>query len=86
VAEASIVARLLRLRLLTLDATVVMSPAAVMAPAGRPRAAAPLLDGPRSPPAPAAPVGRRLALAARAVDESAAALAAARQSARRIGA
>jgi hypothetical protein len=70
VVEASIVARLLRLRLLTLDATVMVSPAAVVAPA----AAQPVVPA-RPARAPAEPVGRRLAHAARSVDESAAMLA-----------
>jgi len=86
VAEASIVARLLRLQLLTLDATVVVSPAIVSSPtprpAGRPPVRAPLNGSARTPlPAPAAPVGRRLTEAARTLDASAATLAAARRAA-----
>jgi hypothetical protein len=83
VAEASIVARLLRLRLLRLDATVVVSPAVVTARSSRPGAAAqPARDGPvrtREAPVPARPIGRRLAEAARTLDENAAALAATRR-------
>jgi hypothetical protein len=91
VAEASIVARLLRLRLLTLDATVVVAPADVTA--ARARHARSAHDAPASsarptaahstvPPAtapPARPIGRRLAQAARLLDESAATLAATRR-------
>ena len=99
VAEASIVARLLRLRLLTLDATVVISPAVVTTPPSGPRPAAPRPAAPRPAVAPArdgsararpalAPagsIGRRLAQAARSVDESAATLAATRHAAGRAG-
>ncbi len=84
--EASIVARLLRVRLLTLDATVMVSPAVVVAPAAQPRPAAAALDRPlraHAAPLPAAPVGRRLAQAARSLDESAATLAATRRFAQR---
>lgn len=83
VAEASIVARLLRLRLLTLDATVLVSPAVVTTPSSGTRpVGSPASDG-RAPARaarvpPARPVGGRLAAAARDVDESAATLAAAR--------
>ncbi len=88
VAEASIIARLLRLRLLTLHATVVVSPAVVTKSstrepsARRPHAAATrTFDGPAQTydATPARPVGRRLAQAARTVDESAATLAATRR-------
>ena len=91
VAEASIVARLLRLRLLTLNATVVVSPALVTEPSQRtepsrqtPPASSPARDG-RAPlhaaPTSAAPIGRRLAQAARSVDENAAMLATRREAA-----
>ena len=79
VAEAAIVGHVLGLRLLTLDATVVLSPAVVTAPSST-RPAVPALQGPLRPvDAPAsAPLGRRLAEAARSIDEGAAALAQAR--------
>jgi len=91
IAEASIVARLLRLRLLTLDATVVVSPAAVTATrAGRdgrvPAPAAPAVPAVPAVPAasvqsaaPGRPIGQRLAQAARTIDEGAATLAATRR-------
>jgi hypothetical protein len=88
VAEASIVARLLRLRLLTLDATILVSPAVVTAPAAQPRsAAAPRGDlrWTHAADAPAQPVGKRLAEAARSVDASAATLAATRRRSARVG-
>jgi hypothetical protein len=80
VVEASIVARLLRIRLLRLDATVVIAPADVTmrrsAPAAVRRAAR------TSPPAPSGPSGRRgLAEAVRTIEEGAAILAEARRSA-----
>jgi hypothetical protein len=88
VAEASIVARLLRLRLLTLNATVVVSPAVVTEPSRHrqaPPATPPARDGRAplyvAPAAATAPIGRRLAQAARSVDESAATLAEARREA-----
>jgi hypothetical protein len=71
VAEAAIVARLLRLRILTLDATVLFSPARVTTPtrerpaaAGFPRAAAGRAAWARP-----TPVGRGLADARRTLDE-----------------
>jgi hypothetical protein len=83
VAEASIVARLLRLRLLTLDATVVVSPAVVTEPSQQARPATRPARDVRAPlhgaSPTAAPIGRRLAQAARIVDESAATLAATRR-------
>jgi hypothetical protein len=91
VAEASIIARLLRLRLLTLDATIVVSPAVVTEPSQQARPATPPArpataparrDGRAPLPAaarPAAPIGRRLAEAARSLDEGAATLAATRR-------
>lgn len=83
VAEASIIARLLRLRLLTLDATVVVSPAVVTEPAQQARPVTPPARDGRAPlhaaPPPAAPIGRRLAQAARSLEESAATLAATRR-------
>jgi hypothetical protein len=80
VAEAAIVARLLRLRILTLDATVLFSPARVAGPAPapttvRPAAAPPPRCGPGSASARPAPVGRGLTDAVRTLEESAATLA-----------
>jgi len=84
VAEASIVARLLRLRLLTLDAVVMVTPAAVTAPrradAALPPATSAAVRGTPGTP-PARPIGARLAQAARTLDESAATLAATRNAA-----
>lgn len=86
VAEASIVARLLRLRLLTLDATVLVSPAVVKAQSPGARSVdSPAFDGRALARAPAPPVGGRLAEAARTVHESAATLAATRHAAGSAG-
>jgi hypothetical protein len=91
VAEASIVARLLGIRLLTLRATVVVCPADVTAPAASGSRAArpgprPPLGSPAAPAArpgpPARTAGRGLAEAVRALDESAAILAASRRDGR----
>jgi len=91
VAEASVVARLLRLRLLTLDATVVITPARVTAPSPPERppspperraAVPPGLDHPpaaHAAPDRGEPIGRRLTQAARTLDESAETLAALRR-------
>lgn len=84
IAEASIVARLLRLRLLTLDAVVMVTPAAVTAPHARRGADVPASSAPAAvvhSPAPARPIGQRLAQAARTLDEGAATLAATRDAA-----
>lgn len=78
--EASIVARLLRIRLLTLDASVLVVPATAeppAPPATRPREqAAPRAPGPRSTPTGSS--RRRLAVAIRRIDECDALLARAR--------
>jgi hypothetical protein len=79
--EASILARLLGIRLLTLDATVVLVPADVPAPSAAPR------DSPvrTSPPSPGLPrarsgaVGGGLADAVRSINEGAELLAEARR-------
>ena len=89
VVEASIVAWLLRLRLLTLHATIVISPAVVTEPSQQARPALrPARDGRaplRAASPPAAPIGRRLAEAARTLDESAATLAATRRAGASLG-
>jgi hypothetical protein len=77
VVEASIVARLFRMRLLRLDATVVIAPADVTTPTAarhdsRPRPSARSLGVPPHRPGPAA---GRLAEAVRRIDDSAAILA-----------
>ena len=78
VAKASIVARLLRIRLLTLEATVVIAPADVTAPSpASPGVAArrPSTPSPRALPARSAASGRRgLAEALRTIDETTAIL------------
>jgi pyridoxal biosynthesis lyase PdxS len=74
VVEASIIARVLRIPLLTLDATVVVFPADAT-PA---RSAAPH-DAQARTPARSGPLGRRLVEAARSIDEGAAMLAEARR-------
>jgi hypothetical protein len=78
VAEAAIVAHLLRLRVLTLDATVLFSPAVVTAPlAARPgRASVPRSGG--ALPARSGAIGRNLAEAVSNLEEGAAMLAEAR--------
>jgi len=84
VVEASILARLLGMRLLTLDATVVVAPADVMV-----RSSAPRRDSrPRGParsvgasPARSGALGRGLAEAVRSIDEGAAMLAETRRTA-----
>jgi len=87
VVEASIIARLLRLRLLTLDATVVIVPAEAAARSEvRGRAAARPVRSVRSagalPPGRSQPSGRRgLAEAVRTIEEGAAILAAGRRGA-----
>ncbi|HKG01836.1 MAG TPA: hypothetical protein VKB03_01535 [Conexibacter sp.] len=84
VVEASILARLLRLRLLTLDATVVIVPAEVAARSeARGRAAArPARSAGALPPGRSQPSGRRgLAEAVRTIEEGAAILAAGRRGA-----
>jgi len=80
VAEAAIVGHVLGLRLLTLDLTVVVSPAVVAAPASI-RSAAPAARTPvgSADALPPAPIGRRLAEAVRRIDEGAAMLATARR-------
>ena len=80
VVEASITARLLGIRLLKLDATVVVVPADVTAPAAAPhdsRPPAPAWFASAPPPRPAA-AGRGLAEAVRNIHEGAAILAEAR--------
>lgn len=80
VVEASVLVRLLRIRLLRLDAEVVIVPAEVTAPPS-------LSSGSRQPPARSAgvapprsrPTGGRLAEAVRCIDEGAALLAEARR-------
>ncbi|HEX7292205.1 MAG TPA: hypothetical protein VF250_13860 [Conexibacter sp.] len=80
VVEASIVARLLGIRLLTLHATVVVSPAEVTAPAAGPHDARRLRSMPTAARAtPAGASGRGLAEAVRTIDESAAIIAASRR-------
>lgn len=78
--EASVLARLLGIRLLRLEANVIVSPAAL-------RRAAPIdydapvrssVEAPALPPARSAAIGGRLANAERIIDEGAASLAAAR--------
>jgi hypothetical protein len=69
--EASVTARLLGLRILTLDATMALVPADVtVTPARVPRRATPALTRPSvRPPGPQAPAGHRLADAVRTLDE-----------------
>jgi hypothetical protein len=74
--EASIVARLLRIRLLTLDASVLLLPAVAESSAS-PTAA--YLDAPRSRPPPTGSPRRRLSDAMRSIEEGAADLARARR-------
>jgi len=79
--EASIVARLLRVRLLTLDASVLVLPAGLepsALPAALPGESRGVETPSRRPPAAGNP-RRRLADAMRSIDEGAAALAKARQ-------
>lgn len=81
VVEASILARLLGIRLLTLDATVVIAPADVRAPSAAARDPRPRTSA-RPVGAPAARSGvrgRGLAEAVRSIDEGAALLAEARR-------
>ncbi|HEU4703895.1 MAG TPA: hypothetical protein VFS37_15550 [Conexibacter sp.] len=84
VVEASIVARLLRIRLLRLDATVVVLPADVAEPLPQPSPARPPprreLGGPSTDGRP------RLAEAVRAIEESAAILARTRRAGGRVSA
>jgi hypothetical protein len=83
VAEAAIVARVLRLRILTLDATVAFTPAVVTAASAGPSRPAVLSSGAALPAAGRSTevVGRRLADAIRSIDEGAAMLARARETA-----
>jgi hypothetical protein len=69
VVDASIVARLLGIRLLRIDAVLTLSPARIVAPAASPRARR-AQDG--------RPIGAGLALARRHIDEGAASLVASR--------
>lgn len=73
--KASVIARLLGIRLLTLDATVLLAPAEIAAPP--PPAPAP---APSRLAGSAGPVGDGLSAAARFIEEGAASLAAARSS------
>ena len=69
--EASVVARLLRIRLLVIDASVVVAPADVK---GRERPATPAANEPLAPVAPqtrSRPIGERLAAAERYLSEGA---------------
>jgi hypothetical protein len=68
VVEASVVARLFRVRLLAIDASLVVSPARVMN----------RFPVPGAPPARARTIGARLAAAERCLDEGAASLEASR--------
>ena len=81
VVEASVLARLLGIRLLRLDATVVLVPADVTPPSSAsyqlPRRAS--ARSARVPRARSDPVGRRLAHAVRSIDEGAELLAEARR-------
>jgi hypothetical protein len=81
VVEASILARLLGIRLLRLDATVVVVPAAVTAPPSGPRDRQRLASAPRAgvPRTRSGAAGHRLADAVRSIDEGAAILAEARR-------
>jgi hypothetical protein len=79
--EASILARLLGIRLLTLDATVVLVPADVPAPSAAPRDSPVRTSAPSPglPPARSGAVGGRLADAVRTINEGAELLAEARR-------
>lgn len=85
--EASILARVLGIRLLTLDATVMLVPADVTAPSSEPHSSSALHDSPARTPARSSDVpraqsgavGRGLADAVRSINEGAALLAEARR-------
>jgi hypothetical protein len=77
VVEASLLARLLRLKLLHVEATVLVGPAGIARPSTLPHGA----DGALAQPAGGVPAGRRLVDARRFLDEGEALLAQARRSA-----
>ncbi len=83
IVEASVLARLFGIRLLTVHADVVIAPAETMAAPRRPYApdepAASPVQARLPPPAPSQAVGSGLADAVRMIDEGAATLAAARR-------
>jgi hypothetical protein len=77
VLEASVVARLLRIRLLVIDASVVITPARVKGPA--PVRTSSGRESPLPPPVRAHPIGEGLAAAERSLSDGAASLAQSRR-------